>query len=76
MQLWTSHGAIPPSPAASTHLVGEAFGHLELGAVSHHLTVGQHHVAQHLGCGCQLGADGQLQGEEASQAWAVGKEGR
>jgi len=67
---------IPPSLAASTRLVGEALGHLELGAVGHHLTVGQHHIAQHLGRGCQLGVDVQLQGERASQPWAMGKERR
>lgn len=71
-----SLAASPPSPAASAHLVGEALGHLELDAVSHHLAVRQHRVAQHLGFGCQLMADGQLQGEGASQLCAMGKEGR
>lgn len=65
----TSQGKISWPPTASTHLVGEALGQAELGAVSHHLAAGQHRVAQHCGHGRQLRANRQFQGEEASQPW-------
>lgn len=65
----TSQGKIFWPPTASTHLVGEALGQADLGAVGHHLAAGQHRVAQHRGRGRQLGANRQLQGEGASQPW-------
>lgn len=53
----------------TTCLVGEAVEHVEVGAASQHLAIGEHCVAQHCGCGRQLRAGGQLQGEGASQSW-------
>lgn len=53
----------------TAHLVGEAVEHIESGAASQHLAIGEHCIAQHCGCGCQLRAGGQLHGEGAFQSW-------